>query len=222
VAQANEDTQGGTPARDRELRARGKRTMRKLLDAGVEVFSKKGFHAARVDDIVKAARTSHGTFYLYFSNKDDLIEALASDVAEQMAGLADSLGEVTPDDAGRRELRAWLDRFSEVYERSGPIIGAWTAAETEKSDLGRIGTDLLGGFAVSLGRRIAAGAPELDAAAAAIALVAMIERYHYYAISGMLGAGQKVDRGAVLDTLAAVTHASLFGEARTRPAVHAR
>ena len=40
----------GTPAQGRELRARGKRTMRKLLDAGIEVFSKKGYHAARVDD----------------------------------------------------------------------------------------------------------------------------------------------------------------------------
>jgi hypothetical protein len=52
----------GTPAQGRELRARGKRTMRKLLDAGVEIFAQRGFHAARVDDIVKLAKTSHGTF----------------------------------------------------------------------------------------------------------------------------------------------------------------
>ncbi|PWG74310.1 TetR/AcrR family transcriptional regulator, partial [Enterococcus hirae] len=39
--------------------------MRKLLDAGIEVCSAKGYHAARVDDIVARADTSHGTFYLY-------------------------------------------------------------------------------------------------------------------------------------------------------------
>src|SRR5262249_12804599 len=55
----------GTPVQGRELRARGRRTMRKLLDAGVEIFAQRGFHAARVDDIVKLAKTSHGTFYLY-------------------------------------------------------------------------------------------------------------------------------------------------------------
>ena len=43
--------------------------MRQLLDAGVEVYASKGYFAARVDDIVKLARTSHGTFYLYFANK---------------------------------------------------------------------------------------------------------------------------------------------------------
>jgi AcrR family transcriptional regulator len=38
--------------------------MQRLLDAGVEVFAARGYHAARVDDIVKVAETSHGTFYL--------------------------------------------------------------------------------------------------------------------------------------------------------------
>jgi Bacterial regulatory proteins, tetR family len=73
----------GTPAQGRELRARGRRTMRKLLDAGVEIFAQRGFHAARVDDIVKLAKTSHGTFYLYFSNKEELFRALAQEVADE-------------------------------------------------------------------------------------------------------------------------------------------
>ena len=50
------------------LRARGHRTRARLLAAGAEVIARKGLHAARVDDIVKAARSSHGTFYLYFSS----------------------------------------------------------------------------------------------------------------------------------------------------------
>lgn len=204
----------------RELRARGKETRRRLLDAGADVFSKKGFHAARVDDIVKTARASHGTFYLYFANKDDLFSALAQEVAEQMAGLAESLGPITPDGAGQAELRSWLGRFSDMYAASGPVIGAWTEAETEGSDVGRIGTDLLSTFALALARRIAGhggggsggeGAGGLDPQVASMALVAMIERFHYYALAGMVGA----DREAVLDTLAAVTHAALFGAPAT-------
>ena len=84
--------------------------MRKLLDAGVEVFSQRGYYAARVDDIVKLANTSHGTFYLYFSNKEDLFRALALDVAEQMVQLAEDLPEIAPDESGYTELRAWLER----------------------------------------------------------------------------------------------------------------
>src|SRR3982751_4574506 len=84
----------------RELRARGQRTQQRLLDAGVEVFAKRGYHAARVDDIVKVAKTSHGTFYLYFSNKEDLFRALAETVATEMRTLADALPPMSADAAG--------------------------------------------------------------------------------------------------------------------------
>src|SRR5215470_11153982 len=78
----------GTPARQRELRAQGRKTMRRLSDAGMRVFAERGYHQSRVDDIVRAARTSHGTFYLYFANKEDLLRALAVDCAAEMEALA--------------------------------------------------------------------------------------------------------------------------------------
>ena len=50
--------------------------MQKLLDAGLAEFDERGFQAVRVDDVVRRAKISHGTFYLYFSNKEDLFKAL--------------------------------------------------------------------------------------------------------------------------------------------------
>src|SRR6476469_2681053 len=91
----------GLPAQGRELRARGRRTLRRLLDAGAKVFAERGLHAARVDDVVKAAKTSHGTFYLYFANKEDLFRALALDVAERMVELAAEFPAFSPDGDGR-------------------------------------------------------------------------------------------------------------------------
>ena len=79
--------------------------MRKLLDAGVEVFAARGYHAARVDDVVKLAHTSHGTFYLYFANKEDLFRALMAEVAGQMQTLAEDLGPLTPGPAGSPRSR---------------------------------------------------------------------------------------------------------------------
>jgi AcrR family transcriptional regulator len=79
----------------RELRARGRNTKRRLLDAGETVLATKGYHATRVDDVVKLARTSHGTFYLYFSNKEELFRALAAEVAEEMQSLAEALEPLT-------------------------------------------------------------------------------------------------------------------------------
>jgi len=202
----------GSPAEGRELRARGQRTVRKLLDAGIVVFGAKGYHAARVDDIVNVAKTSHGTFYLYFANKEDLFRALVRDVADEGNALVDSIGDLTPDATGFAMLREWLERFADLHRRFGPVIRAWTEAEIDTSKFGRLGTDLLGGFTVALGDRIArspAVVPEPQLAA--LAIVAMVERCNYYAMTGQIDGADDLT-----DTLAEVTFASLFGSTSRR------
>ena len=64
--------------------------MRKLSDAGLRVFAERGYHQSRVDDIVRAARTSHGTFYLYFANKEDLLRQVARDGLQQYLEIAEA------------------------------------------------------------------------------------------------------------------------------------
>jgi AcrR family transcriptional regulator len=197
----------GLPAQTRELRARGKLTMRKLLDAGAQVFATKGYFATRVDDIVKVAQISHGTFYLYFANKEDLFRALAAEVADEMRALAEGLGPLRPGPAGLAELHEWITRLSELYEHNGPVIRAWTEAEIGGSEVGRLGTDVLSQFTRVLSQRIAAVAPpELDVAVASMALVAMLERFNYYVLARQV----QVDRADMVDTQARVMHASLF------------
>ena len=43
-----------------------------LLAAALKVFSDKGYHAATVDDITRAAGVAKGTFYLYFQEKREI------------------------------------------------------------------------------------------------------------------------------------------------------
>ena len=74
------------------------------------VFAERGYHAARVDDIVKAAKTSHGTFYLYFASKQDLFAAIAEGVAAEMVDLARELPSLDGAGAGSADgFRDWLD-----------------------------------------------------------------------------------------------------------------
>ena len=96
-------TRRARPARRRATC--GRRVARRCASCStraMRVFAERGFQAARVDDIVRAARTSHGTFYLYFANKEDLLRALAVECAHEMDALADGLGAITPDDDGPR------------------------------------------------------------------------------------------------------------------------
>ncbi len=198
--------QSSKPAR--ELRARGQQTRRRLLDAGVEVFAARGYHAARVDDIVKVAKTSHGTFYLYFANKEDLFRALAEDVAIEMRALADALPDVTADHEGFVALRIWLAAFADLYGHYGPVIRAWTEAEIGASEFGRLGTGVLAEFTRVLVDRLRDAAPVgVDPVVTSLALVAMIERCNYYVLSHQV----QVGRDTMIDTLATVTHAALFG-----------
>ena len=89
---------GGTPAQDRELRAQGRETVRKLLEAGTIEFEERGFNGVRVDDVVKRAGISHGTFYLYFANKEDLFKALLRDALHDMEIVAGDFPVVTSDE----------------------------------------------------------------------------------------------------------------------------
>jgi AcrR family transcriptional regulator len=181
----------------------------KLLEAGIDVFGRKGYHAARVDDIVKVAKTSHGTFYLYFSNKEDLFRALTRDVAEAMSALIESLGALTPDADGHAELRAWLAKFADLHRHYGPVIRAWTEAEIDATSFGRAADGVLGDLASALGERIAASpGVDIDPRVAALALVAMIERSSYYQITGQLAS---VDDDGLVDAQADIVFAALFG-----------
>ncbi|MBA4044939.1 MAG: TetR family transcriptional regulator, partial [Erythrobacter sp.] len=58
---------------------RGRRTLRKLLDAAAEEFGEKGFHEASVSSITRRAGVALGSFYTYFDSKDALFRALVAD-----------------------------------------------------------------------------------------------------------------------------------------------
>lgn len=47
-----------------------------LLRAARDVFAAKGFHDAKIDDIVAAANVAKGTFYLYFTDKRSVFSEL--------------------------------------------------------------------------------------------------------------------------------------------------
>jgi AcrR family transcriptional regulator len=56
--------------------ARRQQTRARLLDAAGQVFARRGFHAATVDEIADAAGYTKGAVYSNFANKDQLFLAL--------------------------------------------------------------------------------------------------------------------------------------------------
>ncbi len=63
---------------------RGRRTLRKLLDASAIEFGEKGFHEASVSSITRRAGVALGSFYTYFDSKDAIFRALVADMSDNV------------------------------------------------------------------------------------------------------------------------------------------
>lgn len=78
---------------------RGRRTVRKLLEAAAQEFGARGFHEAAITGITGRAGVALGTFYTYFESKEELFRALVRDmshavrqhVAEAVRGAGDRI-----------------------------------------------------------------------------------------------------------------------------------
>ena len=69
-----------------------------ILNHARDVFAKRGYYAAKIDDIVAAAGIARGTFYLYFEDKRAIFEEIVDRVFTR---LGMTILRVDPDDAAR-------------------------------------------------------------------------------------------------------------------------
>jgi AcrR family transcriptional regulator len=175
---------GGTPAQERELRAQGRETVRRLLEAGMIEFENRGFHGVRVDDVVHRAGISHGTFYLYFSNKDDLFKALLRDALHDMEIVAGDFPVVTRDDTGLTVLRQWVRKFFRAYAAHATVLRTLSQADLVPEEVFGDGLRLFFSIAEAMTTGMTAAAEaagrHLDnSELTAIACLMMLERVNY-------------------------------------------
>jgi AcrR family transcriptional regulator len=207
---ARSETLGvGQPASKRVLRSQGQRTMRKLLDAAMVAFDQRGYYDTRVNDVVKIAKTSHGTFYLYFSNKEDLLRALVAEAGTAAQLLADALNR--PPELGDRpqwqDVRGWVSMYSDLWIRYAALFRAWTDMARIDPSLTTVLQKTFSLMSDALARQISPDCtgPSIDAQTAATAALAMLDRFHD--VRDFMH--QPVDEVA-LDTLTTMIYRALF------------
>lgn len=99
---------------------RGRRTLRKLLDAAAEEFGEKGFHEASVSSITRRAGVALGSFYTYFDSKDALFRALVVDMSEKVrtsarSALSADMGALEIERAALAAFLHFAAEHKEVY-----------------------------------------------------------------------------------------------------------
>jgi len=108
----------GVPEAKTPRTERGRRTLRKLLDASAIEFGEKGFHEASVSSITRRAGMALGSFYTYFDSKDALFRALVLDMSDnvQTSARAAIDSDMSAFGVERAALNAFLDFASEHKE----------------------------------------------------------------------------------------------------------
>jgi AcrR family transcriptional regulator len=85
----------------------------KILHHARDVFARRGYHAAKIEEIVAAAGIARGTFYLYFEDKRAVFDEIV-DRAFTRIGMA--IVRVDPKDPGRSVA-------DQVHENIRRIVG---------------------------------------------------------------------------------------------------
>jgi len=98
----------------RQLTARALKRER-ILRAAVEVFACKGYFAARMTDVAKAAGVADGTLYLYFDGKEHLLLSIFDDVLSRFINRVE--GELAALERPRDKLRVMVRLHLETLGR---------------------------------------------------------------------------------------------------------
>jgi len=101
------------PRRGTGRTVRGRQSRRLLVDAARLVFERDGFLRARVADICEAAGTSHGSFYTYFTSKEEIFAEVVDSVEIDLLRLEPVSKSAGPVERIRAANRHYLETYLE-------------------------------------------------------------------------------------------------------------
>ncbi len=88
-------------------------TRERILDAALNIFSAKGFHDTRLDEIVAEGGISKGSIYFHFPNKEKLFIALVDQFADLIERRAKEA--IAGEEQGIRRVQVALEAVLETF-----------------------------------------------------------------------------------------------------------
>lgn len=97
--------------------------MRKISEAGFELFCEKGYHGTNTIEIAKRANVSTGALYSYFRDKRDIyIAAFEQYLTSFSNNLFDQLNDVKQPFELSIFIKKWISIYIEVYATSNQAL----------------------------------------------------------------------------------------------------
>lgn len=200
------------------LSAKGRQTRESLEQAARKLFAERGFHGTTLADITSAAGKSSAAFYRYFTDKEDLLAALAESFLHEVvtpSGLSVALPESPHDDTF---FNAVVTGYWNMFKQNiGIMIAVAQLAATQQrfaavqNEFRRFGMDIV---AASVRRAQEQGyAAELNAEHTAAAIALLFENFTtvFVGRSGPEGLGLTISDEDAIKTLSTVWTRTLYG-----------
>jgi AcrR family transcriptional regulator len=156
------------------------RTRRRILTAAKQLFDRRGYRDTTVDDITRRADIAHGTFYLYFRGKSEILRELAITALAEFDSIA------THEFQTLEEVASLIRQTLEIYQRNRLLMRLLREASASDAHFREQYDEVFVGLLVEHLRqnieRINALLPasaHLDARGAARAIVGMVESFAY-------------------------------------------
>jgi AcrR family transcriptional regulator len=177
-----------------------------ILDAALEVFSRRGYHVTNVSDVAAQAGVSQGTIYWYFDSKDELFQAALlsafGDLGDEVIG---ALAEFETATDKLLSLADSMEGLADVAEGLFMLfLGYWASSDRDEGSA-QIWVDLLKQYKDVLVEVIDEGIRRgefkaVDAEALVLALLAAYDGLAAYAVI-MPDLDLRRVSGALMETL---------------------
>ncbi|MBV5245021.1 TetR/AcrR family transcriptional regulator [Mycolicibacterium sp. PAM1] len=203
------------PGSSDALSAKGRQTRDALAQAARKLFAERGFHGTTLSDITSAAGKSPAAFYRYFSDKEDLLAALAESFLHEVvapSGLSVPLPESPDDDAF---FTAVVTGYWTMFKQNiGIMIAVAQLAATQprftlvQNEFRRFGMDIV---AASVRRAQEQGyGTELNPEHTAAAIALLFENFTTVFV-GASGLGVQMTDQDAIATLSRIWKKTLYG-----------
>lgn len=175
--------QAAVPRREPPATSRGIRTRAALVAAARVVFERDGYLDARLTDITREAGCATGTFYTYFSNKEEIFAAVLDEAQQDM--MHPGMGRVRDADDPCAVLEASNRAYLTAYRRNAKLMGLMEQVAHVDPEFRRFRTGRAEAFITRNARGIAdlqarsIVDPDIDPMTASRALSGMVSRFAY-------------------------------------------
>lgn len=117
---------------ERKVKTADNKRRREIIDASIRIFSQKGYHRTKVQDITTMIGISTGTFYIHFKNKRVLFMEVIDDVFRTIVYDATKAIQDETDIIKRLQLRGRV--FYKNYSKYNEILHQLRAEMASKDD----------------------------------------------------------------------------------------